>query len=246
MNGFESMEHLLRLGPELALKFVVAILCGGAIGMERETTGKPAGLRTSIVVCVGSMLFTVMSSEMGKATGGEETRIAAQIVTGIGFLGAGVILREKNGVVRGMTTAAMIWLMAALGMMIGAGLPIIAMALTAASVIMILSLRRVEEYVHFRQAREFVLHVADTIRAREEVTAVICDFNANIRDFTITTEGAGKIVVRFRFAGRQQEHRELLRDLYKIEGITGVSELVKATRGSKEMVVREINGDIDE
>ena len=122
MGVFETIDQLIRLGPEFALKFLTAVLCGGAIGMERETTGKPAGLRTSIIVCIGSMLFTIMSTELGKLYGGDGTRIAAQIVTGIGFVGAGVIMRERSGTIRGLTTAAALWCMAAVGLCVGFGL----------------------------------------------------------------------------------------------------------------------------
>jgi len=100
------------------LKLVLAIIAGGLVGAEREFRDKAAGLRTLILICVGSALFTMLSLKLGGDNNG--TRIAASVVTGVGFLGAGVILRDA-GRVLGLTTAASIWLTSALGMAIGGG-----------------------------------------------------------------------------------------------------------------------------
>ena len=108
--------------PEVLLRLFVAAALGGAIGVERELRERQAGLRTHLVVCLGSALFTLVSS-YGFANFGarvDPTRIAAQIVTGIGFLGAGAIIRQGLSV-RGLTTAASLWLVAAIGMAAGAG-----------------------------------------------------------------------------------------------------------------------------
>jgi len=110
------------------LKLLLAMIAGGLIGLEREWRDKAAGFRTMIFICVGSTLFTILSMRIGEPEG-ESTRIAANIVTGIGFLGAGVILREGGRVV-GLTTAATIWLVAAIGMGIGAGDALLAGAAT--------------------------------------------------------------------------------------------------------------------
>ena len=108
--------------PEVLLRLFVAALLGAAIGFERELREREAGLRTHLLVCVGSALFTLVSaygfSDWGIRV--DPTRIAAQIVTGIGFLGAGAIIRQGLSV-RGLTTAATLWLVAAIGMAVGAG-----------------------------------------------------------------------------------------------------------------------------
>lgn len=103
---------------EWLLKLCLALLIGAIIGGEREHKHKAAGLRTLILICVGSTLFTILSDSVGSF--GESGRIAANIVTGIGFLGAGAILREGL-TVSGLTTASSIWVTAALGMAVGAG-----------------------------------------------------------------------------------------------------------------------------
>ncbi len=112
------MNSAYPLLTEELVKLLLAILVGGAIGIERELRDKDAGFRTLIFICVGSTIFTIFSLRLSPQ--GDPTRIAASIVSGVGFLGAGVILRER-GQVRGLTTAATIWLSAALGMGIGAG-----------------------------------------------------------------------------------------------------------------------------
>ncbi len=104
---------------DLTLRLLLAAGLGAAIGIERELRGKPAGLRTNILIAVGSALFTTVSTQIA-TTGGTPDRIAAQIVTGVGFLGAGAIL-HSGGSVHGMTTAATVWVNAAVGMAAGAG-----------------------------------------------------------------------------------------------------------------------------
>jgi len=107
----------MRLG-EMVVKLLLAFLAGGLVGLERERQERPAGLRTHMLVCGGSLLFTLISLNISAP--GDHTRIAAQIVSGIGFLGAGTIFRYGNSV-RGLTTAAGLWTVAAIGMGIGAG-----------------------------------------------------------------------------------------------------------------------------
>jgi putative Mg2+ transporter-C (MgtC) family protein len=108
--------------PEVLLRLFVAAALGGAIGLERELRERQAGLRTHLVVSVGSALFTLVSAYGFSSFDGkvDPTRIAAQIVSGIGFLGAGAIIRQGLSV-RGLTTAASLWLVAAIGMAAGAG-----------------------------------------------------------------------------------------------------------------------------
>ena len=115
--------------PWLELVLVLAaITCGAIIGTERERQDKPAGLRTLILVCLGSAVFTMVSYAFTTTTG-DSGRVAAQIVTGIGFLGAGAILHSRT-IVSGMTTAAAIWMTAAIGITVGVGLPAAGVGLT--------------------------------------------------------------------------------------------------------------------
>jgi putative Mg2+ transporter-C (MgtC) family protein len=107
---------------EIALRLLVAAVLGGAIGLQRERTGKPAGLRTHMLICVGATMFTLVSVY---AFGGDAdpSRVAAGVVTGIGFLGAGaIIFRTADGYIAGLTTAATIWVVAGIGVAVGSGL----------------------------------------------------------------------------------------------------------------------------
>lgn len=113
----------------IGFKVVLAILCGGAIGLERELKHKPAGLRTNILICLGAVLFTTLSvlisvtAQPGHPS--DPARIAAQVVTGVGFLGGGMIM-QSAGSVTGLTSAATVWVVAAIGVCIGLGYPITA------------------------------------------------------------------------------------------------------------------------
>ena len=103
-----------------SLSLLIALGLGASIGIEREFSDKAAGLRTHILICVGSCLFMIVSKNFTGVVGADPTRIAAQIVAGIGFLGAGAIMHEGERVV-GLTTAATIWVVAAIGMAVGVG-----------------------------------------------------------------------------------------------------------------------------
>lgn len=104
--------------PDDLVSIVLAALLGAGIGLERELSGKAAGLRTNLLICLGASVFTIISREMATGAEGSVTRIAAQIVTGVGFLGAGAIIQDRRGV-HGLTTAATIWLVASIGMACG-------------------------------------------------------------------------------------------------------------------------------
>lgn len=146
--------------PEVLLRLFVAAVLGAAIGLEREWRERQAGLRTHLLVCVGSALFTLVSaygfSNFGARV--DPTRIAAQIVTGIGFLGAGAIIRQGLSV-RGLTTAATLWLVAAIGMAVGAGYWEGALIATAGALITLGPLRIIayRMLVNFRPALDRLL-----------------------------------------------------------------------------------------
>jgi putative Mg2+ transporter-C (MgtC) family protein len=125
--------------PGDAFGIVLAVVLGAAIGVEREFSGKAAGLRTNILICLGAAVFTIISKRMA----GENealTRIAAGVVTGVGFLGVGAIIQDRGGV-HGLTTAATIWFMACLGMACGAGLYELAVISTLLAVFVLIGLR---------------------------------------------------------------------------------------------------------
>ena len=133
----------------LMMRLLLAAGLGAAIGIEREFRAKAAGLRTNILIAVGAALFTTVSIEVGNP-GGTPDRIAAQIVTGIGFLGAGSILRNEKHIT-GMTTAATIWVNAAVGMAAGAGEYAMASVATAMTLVVLVVLQPLEKYFERRR-----------------------------------------------------------------------------------------------
>ena len=127
-----AMHALDTASPEFWKGLGSALLCGGAIGLERQLRGRPAGCS---LICLGTMIFARLG-EVITTDGGDPVRMAGQIVVGIGFLGAGVIM-NRHHVVRGLTTASVIWLLAALGVLIGLRMYDSAFAVTAIVVVML-------------------------------------------------------------------------------------------------------------
>jgi putative Mg2+ transporter-C (MgtC) family protein len=138
---------MVAVRADLGLKLLVAVLAGGAIGFERQIAGKPAGLRTNILICVGSALLMDLSIHVGEVWGqgpvGDPARLAAQVVTGIGFIGAGTIM-QGGGTITGLTSAATIWVVAAIGLTAGAGFFIEALGATATVMLVLAGLGRLE------------------------------------------------------------------------------------------------------
>jgi len=144
--------------PEFWIGIGIAILCGGVIGFERQIRGKPAGIRTSILICLGTSIFI----HLGTTFQGENvdpTRVLGQVVTGIGFLGAGVII-AREGLVKGVTSAAVIWVLAGIGAMIGFRLFLSAVAISFITVGILTgvellenSVRRLRRGAHAREPK---------------------------------------------------------------------------------------------
>jgi putative Mg2+ transporter-C (MgtC) family protein len=136
------MDFFLRFGAPMdlaqigghAISLVLAAVLGGIIGVERELRGKAAGLRTQLFICMGSAFFTILSGEVARVYGGDHTRIAAQIIPGIGFIGAGSILHSR-GSITGLTTAASLFVVASIGMAAGSGFYLLAILVTVLALI---------------------------------------------------------------------------------------------------------------
>jgi len=141
---------------ENIISIILAVALGGAIGLEREVRGKAAGLRTNILICLGAAVFTIISRQItdGLAAEVSPARIAAQIVTGVGFLGAGAIIRDRGGI-HGLTSAATIWLVASIGMACGAQLYQLALVTTLLAIVVLIGLARLEKPLQrFRKERK--------------------------------------------------------------------------------------------
>jgi len=161
LPSWADLNAVLRF--DLLLKLGLAVVLGGAIGLEREIKAKPAGLRTNILICVGAALLSDVSIRIGMIGGvrvGDPARLAAQIVSGIGFIGAGTIM-QGGGTVTGLTSAATIWVVAAIGITIGAGFYVEAAGSGILVMVVLAWLTRIENRV--RRIRRIVQY---TVRAK--------------------------------------------------------------------------------
>ncbi len=149
MSSLGSIREILRSEMPSAGVFVVrlvlAALLGGAIGLEREFKHRPTGLRTNLFICLGAAMFTLLSDALASAHPGDHTRIAAQIIPGIGFIGAGSILHSRGDLVTGITSAATLFVVASVGMAVGGGLYLTAIFATILILLCLFSLGGVEQ-----------------------------------------------------------------------------------------------------
>jgi putative Mg2+ transporter-C (MgtC) family protein len=127
--------------PDDIISIILATILGASIGLERELSGKAAGLRTNVLICLGAAVFTIISREIVAQTDGSVARIAAQIVTGVGFLGAGAIIQDRGGI-HGLTTAATIWLVASIGMACGGHFYLLGVITTLIAIIVLIGLAK--------------------------------------------------------------------------------------------------------
>ena len=190
----------LELQADLSVRLLLAALFGAAVGFERELHGHPAGMRTHLLVSLGSALFTVLSaygfaSEPGGAV--DPTRIAAQIVSGIGFLGAGAILKDGLSI-RGLTTAASLWATAAIGLAAGAGEHLLAIVGTGIVLFSLWPLNRVADRIHgLESQRTRVRLVLARPQLLAQVTQVLTDNRLEIIGLTTQHVREGRFEVEF-------------------------------------------------
>ena len=198
----------------IALKLLLAMLCGGAIGFERELRRKAAGLRTNVLICIGAALYMIVSRHIsGGAAFTDPARLAAQVVTGIGFLGAGVILQSR-GSVTGLTTAATIFVVGAVGIAIGEGMLALAIFSTLLIIIVLVVLRRVERAV-IRRKRLF--HYSLNTHQPAELLDRLLDLlekeHMYLENFDVRNKTAGEHEVSLSVVTSLDGNRRLLRSL---------------------------------
>ena len=212
----------LRL--DLLLALCMSAVLGAAVGFERELHGKPAGLRTNILICVGACLFTKLSLEMGGATPGDPSRIAAQVVSGVGFIGAGTILRGR-GAVTGLTSAATIWVVAAIGMAVGAGWLGEAVGATFLMLLVLAILGRLETFVQFRADTSDVSLVIDADESYlERLHEMVAQSGVKIEEMDTEAEG-DKLRVHMRMRGAKRNRDKAKLSVLRASRIASVSEL---------------------
>ena len=205
---------------KMIARLVLAAVLGGIIGLERELKHRPAGLRTNMFMCFGSAMFTVLSIELGKPN--DTTRIAAQIIAGIGFIGAGSILRDKGGVT-GLTTAATIFVVAGIGMASGGGLYMLAIF---ATILLYLALRILGWTERRFNLKPLVMNysiVTDKSPQEivEEINKVLEDQGKELSGMRLS-KANGKERIMFSVGGTRSEHQDLLDSLRQSNDLRGV------------------------
>lgn len=205
---------------EVILKLFMALALGGLIGLERETSHKPAGFRTNILICVGAAMMMILAGLLFDAKGGsgsELARIAAGVITGIGFIGAGAIIQAR-GNISGITTATTIWAVAVLGLTIGSGYYLIALIFSGLILITLVLFRQLEG----RPSERLLFHYhLKTKTAREvllNIKKLALHEGIKFKEITHKKEGAVS-VISFSFPSTEEKEQEFNQSLLNMEGI---------------------------
>jgi putative Mg2+ transporter-C (MgtC) family protein len=215
---------------DILIRLFLGTLLGGIIGFEREAHGRPAGLRTHLLVCLASVLIMIVSEEYYHISAVnpdfiriDPARIAAGAITGVGFLGAGVIIKSGFNV-QGLTTAACLWIVSAIGLSVGAGLYIPAVFSTVISFLALWSLRRVERGMETLKFKHLSV-AADSPDKEEEIEKIVQDMKAKIVSMDYEYDAvAGETRFNMTISVRGTfDLRDLFRSLSSIEGIKRVS-----------------------
>ena len=202
----------------IAIPLLVAAAAGGLIGLEREYRSKSAGFRTMILIAVGSCLFTMLSILIG-GDDKESSRIAASVVTGIGFLGAGVILRDGL-TIRGLTTAASVWLAASIGMASGVGEYGLVLVVTTLALVVLLILPLFERLLgRLREYATFDVTIKNTDAAEDNILDILDELRINIVTLRRSILQKGERTLHLTLRLSQKRHRALSEILVNEKGI---------------------------
>nr|MBO2494413.1 methyltransferase [Clostridia bacterium] len=205
-------------------KLVLAMLLGGLVGLEREITNRPAGFRTHTLVCMGSTLVMVTSMHLfglySDVVNLDPARLGAQVISGIGFLGAGTILKDKARV-RGLTTAASLWVVACIGLAIGAGLYSVAVVAALLAYITLILLKRMERLIISKsKIEEIELDIQNVPGQIAKVTECMGRLNVQIRDIKMVPTDEQWVQTRFYvMLPRGMKREKLIKELKAIKGV---------------------------
>jgi putative Mg2+ transporter-C (MgtC) family protein len=222
---FGDLRLLLPRPTCEILLMATSFICGAVVGFEREKERKAAGLRTHILICVGSALFTVISTS--PALGGHEpARIAAQIVTGVGFLGAGTILRDHHHI-SGLTTAATIWATSGIGLAVGAGYATAGLSLSFCVFITLVWVRRLEIKFNGPCEIQRVRVLYQPLRGKTQVRlrALLDEAKGPVVGHQIEERADGLQEIHIEYCGRHRDHRSLLGQLVEVPGVEALERI---------------------
>ena len=210
------MTHVL-------IKLGLSIFLGGAIGLEREFGHKPAGLRTNILICLGSTMMMTLSGIMvgGKSADlFDPLRVAAGVITGMGFIGAGTVIRA-SGHVHGLTTASTLWAVTGLGLVIGAGYYRIAVVFAAVVVVTLILFRKIEQILPRKIGFQYVLTVRDRPGILGELNEAARKRGIHLEDVVLKRTGTAA-TIRLNFTTRDAVEREFARAVAALGEVTEI------------------------
>ncbi len=205
---------------EILLRLILAIALGGLIGLEREANQKPAGFRTNILVCVGSAMMMSLGSAIITAKGGNGdslVRMAAGVITGIGFLGAGTIVHAR-GMVAGLTTASTLWVVAGLGLVIGAGYYVPAVLLTALIMFTLVLFRRIEATYLKKSVYNYSLRVRENPDIMSGIRKL--SFHHGLRlEKIVLKKDRDSFIVSFSLYASEEKEQEFNQGVLSLHGL---------------------------
>ena len=213
-----EMQHMFRdvlssvVGSSIA-RLILAAILGGLIGLEREIKHRPAGLRTNLFICFGAAMFTILSDQLAVEHLGDHTRIAAQIIPGIGFIGAGSILHYRADLVTGITSAATLFVVASIGMAVGGGLYLTATFATVLILLCLFLLGRLEEWSNVKiELHTYEVTGPTAEGVTDEINRLLEPVHSIMQNVQVATTKQ-HVRLQFDLEGRRREHEQVLQAL---------------------------------
>ena len=231
MEFFEPLEGLRQVSYlSVILRLVCSVIIGGVIGLERGMKNRPAGLRTYMLVCVGSCLIMLTNQYLFQVSGsGDPMRLGAQVVSGIGFLGAGTIIVTKHNQIKGLTTAAGLWAAAGVGLALGVGFYEAALIAGLLIFFVLTGLQKLDNRMRSKtKTMDIYIEVVDTMHVGTLVREVR-ELNIDIEDIqlehdTMPEDGTRSLIATLK-CPKRTDHLELLEAVRNIEGVVYTEEI---------------------
>lgn len=222
---------------EIIIRLLMGAVIGGIIGFEREVHGRAAGFRTQLIVCVAAVLIMIVSENYYYYVGGldstlriDPARIAAGAIIGIGFLGGGVIIKSGSAV-RGLTSAASIWIVSAIGLAVGAGMYLESVVATALTVMALVVLREVERKIKVLTFRTITVTTNPAENAEEIITSILAEYGLHISSVDYEKDNLAKeIVYNFSVSTR---NKKVFKDLFVKLGELEIARKVTINSGDR-------------
>jgi putative Mg2+ transporter-C (MgtC) family protein len=207
---YEVLHNEMSSAGISLVRLMLAALLGGLIGLERESKHRPAGLRTNLFICVGAAMYTLLSDALAVKFLGDHTRIAAQIIPGIGFIGAGSILHNRNNLITGITSAATLFVVASIGMAVGGGMYVTAVFGTALILLCLFLLGNAEQKLNLKlTVHSYEVTGASLDSVKEEVNGALERIHA-MMDNVLIAETRQHVRLQFELTGTNKEQKQVL------------------------------------